>query len=112
MTGWRGDLCCARAIAWQSLRLQSLAFCLGRPGADEDLLRSHRIEPLRNKGSGKRARSRDEELLLGTVGLVVLSMAAPASAADLAARPYAKAPLAMVAADYDWSGFYVSINGG
>jgi outer membrane immunogenic protein len=34
-----------------------------------------------------------------------------ASAADLAARPYTKAPAA-VAAVYDWSGFYVGANGG
>jgi outer membrane immunogenic protein len=34
-----------------------------------------------------------------------------ASAADLAARPYTKAP-PMVAAMYDWSGFYVGVNGG
>jgi len=34
-----------------------------------------------------------------------------ASAADLAARPYNKAPPAGVAA-YDWSGFYVGANGG
>jgi outer membrane immunogenic protein len=53
-----------------------------------------------------------KKFLLGTVGLVALSMAAPASAADLAARPYTKAPPAMVAAYYDWSGFYVGINGG
>src|SRR5258708_16772428 len=39
-------------------------------------------------------------------------MAAPASAADLAARPYTKAPPRMVVAIYDWSGFYVGANGG
>src|ERR1700747_2974558 len=39
-------------------------------------------------------------------------MAAPASAADLAARPYTKAPPAPVAAVYDWTGFYIGINGG
>ena len=33
-----------------------------------------------------------KKILLGTVGLVALGMAAPASAADLAARPYSKAP--------------------
>jgi outer membrane immunogenic protein len=33
-----------------------------------------------------------------------------ASAADLAARPYTKAP--MMAAMYDWSGFYIGGNGG
>src|SRR6201996_2709005 len=35
-----------------------------------------------------------------------------ASAADLAARPYTKAPPMMQAAAYDWSGFYIGINGG
>ena len=34
-----------------------------------------------------------------------------ASAADLAARPYAKAPMAPMAAPYyDWSGFYIGVN--
>ena len=33
-----------------------------------------------------------KKFLLATVGLVALGMAAPASAADLAARPYTKAP--------------------
>jgi outer membrane immunogenic protein len=37
--------------------------------------------------------------------------AAPALAADLAARPYVKAP-AMIPAAYDWSGFYIGLNGG
>src|SRR5215467_3354050 len=53
-----------------------------------------------------------KNLLLAAVSLVALSAAAPASAADLAARPYTKAPPAMVAAVYDWSGFYIGINGG
>jgi outer membrane immunogenic protein len=44
-------------------------------------------------------------------GLAALSLAAPASAADLAARPYAKAA-PMIAAVYDWSGFYIGANGG
>jgi outer membrane immunogenic protein len=39
-------------------------------------------------------------------------LAAPASAADLAARPYTKAPAPMIAAAYDWSGFYIGLNGG
>jgi outer membrane immunogenic protein len=39
-------------------------------------------------------------------------MSAPASAADLAARPYTKAPPPMVAAIYDWTGFYMGLNGG
>jgi outer membrane immunogenic protein len=50
-----------------------------------------------------------KKFLLGMVGLV--AMAAPAAAADLAARPYTKAP-PMVAAIYDWSGFYIGANGG
>jgi outer membrane immunogenic protein len=53
----------------------------------------------------------NKTLLLVTASLVALSAAAPAVAADLAARPYTKAP-AMVAAIYDWSGFYIGINGG
>jgi outer membrane immunogenic protein len=53
-----------------------------------------------------------KKILLGAAGLVAaLSFAAPASAADLPARTYTKAP-AMVAAIYDWSGFYIGINGG
>ncbi|MGY8664866.1 outer membrane beta-barrel protein [Bradyrhizobium sp. UFLA05-109] len=51
-------------------------------------------------------------VLLAAASLVAISAAAPAVAADLAARPYTKAPPAMVAAIYDWSGFYIGINGG
>src|SRR3954471_722550 len=39
------------------------------------------------------------------------ALTASASAADLAARPYTKAA-PMIAASYDWSGFYMGINGG
>src|SRR6478609_5027115 len=53
-----------------------------------------------------------KKFLLGTVGLLALGMAAPASAADLAARPYTKAPPPMVAPVYDWTGFYIGGNGG
>src|ERR1700682_1960838 len=53
-----------------------------------------------------------KKLLLGTVGLAALGMAAPASAAGLAPRPYTKAPPPMMAAIYDWSGFYIGANGG
>jgi outer membrane immunogenic protein len=52
-----------------------------------------------------------KKLLLVTSSLIALGAAAPAVAADLAARPYTKAP-PMVAAAYDWSGFYAGINGG
>ena len=53
-----------------------------------------------------------KKFLLATVGLVALGMAAPASAADLAARPYTKAPPPMIAPIYDWTGFYIGANGG
>jgi outer membrane immunogenic protein len=52
------------------------------------------------------------KFLLGTVGLFALGMVTPASAADLAARPYTKAPPPMVAPIYDWSGFYIGANAG
>jgi outer membrane immunogenic protein len=51
-----------------------------------------------------------KKILLGTVGLIALSVA-PALAADLPARTYSKAP-AYVAAVYDWTGFYIGVNGG
>jgi len=47
--------------------------------------------------------------LVLAVSALALS-AVSASAADLAARPYTKAP--MLPPVYDWSGFYVGINGG
>jgi|SRR5690348_266301 outer membrane immunogenic protein len=53
-----------------------------------------------------------KKILLGAAALVAaLSMSAPASAADLAAAPYTKAP-SMIAAVYDWTGFYIGLNGG
>src|SRR5438128_3597785 len=51
-----------------------------------------------------------KKFLLATVALI--AFAAPAAAADLAARPYTKAPPPMIAAVYDWSGFYIGANGG
>ena len=53
-----------------------------------------------------------KKFLLGTVGLLALGMGAPASAADMAARPYTKAPPPVVAPIYDWTGFYIGGNGG
>jgi len=50
-------------------------------------------------------------LVLGLTAISALGLAAPAIAADLAARPYTKAP-PMVAAVYDWSGFYIGANAG
>jgi outer membrane immunogenic protein len=52
-----------------------------------------------------------KKFLLVTSSLIALGAAAPASAADMAARPYTKAP-PMVAAVYDWTGFYIGANGG
>lgn len=50
-----------------------------------------------------------KKFLLATVGLVALGMA-PASAADLAARPYTKAPA--LAPLPSWAGFYIGAMGG
>ena len=52
-----------------------------------------------------------KKILLATVALIALGAIAPASAADLG-RPYSKAPTPMIAAIYDWTGFYVGLNGG
>ena len=53
-----------------------------------------------------------KKFLLGAVGpLRCVGVAAPASAADLAARPIPRRP-PMIAAIYDWSGFYIGLNGG
>ena len=65
-----------------------------------------------NNEAKKSRRDTMKKILLGTVALVALGMRAPASAADLAARPYTKAPPPMIAAIYDWSGFYIGLNGG
>jgi outer membrane immunogenic protein len=43
---------------------------------------------------------------------VALSVASAASAADLRARPYTKAPPAVVSPAYNWSGFYIGAMGG
>jgi outer membrane immunogenic protein len=53
-----------------------------------------------------------KKIVLGIVGLVALGLAGPASAADIAARPYTKAPPPVVVPIYDWSGVYIGINGG
>ena len=46
-----------------------------------------------------------KNFLLGTVALIALT--ATASAADLAARPYTKAPAYVAAPIYNWTGFYI-----
>jgi len=52
-----------------------------------------------------------KKFLLVVAGAATLGLSVQASAADLAARPYTKAP-PLVAPIYDWSGFYIGINGG
>ena len=52
-----------------------------------------------------------KRLSLTAIGIAALGLATPASAADMAARPY-KAPPPVVAPIYDWSGFYIGANGG
>jgi outer membrane immunogenic protein len=50
-----------------------------------------------------------KKILLASAALIALTGAA--SAADLAARPYTKAPVAM-ASVYNWTGFYLGLVGG
>jgi outer membrane immunogenic protein len=52
-----------------------------------------------------------KKILQGAIGLVAMGIAVPALAADLPVRAYSKTPV-MVAALYDWSGFYFGVNGG
>ena len=53
-----------------------------------------------------------KKIWLSGMALLAVSMAAPASAADLAAKPYVKAPPPVIAPIYDWTGFYIGANGG
>jgi len=50
--------------------------------------------------------------LLVSAAAVLLAGLSAASAADLAARPYTKAPVAPVVAIYNWTGFYIGGNAG
>jgi outer membrane immunogenic protein len=50
-------------------------------------------------------------VIVGAGLLSILATAGKAPAADLGAKPYAKAPQ-FVAPIYDWSGFYIGLNGG
>ena len=55
-----------------------------------------------------------KRLIILAAAAITAGAVAPAAAADLPARApatYSKAP-AIVEAAYDWSGFYVGINGG
>jgi outer membrane immunogenic protein len=51
------------------------------------------------------------KFLLGSTALLALGISAPAMAADLPAPVY-KAPVMAPAPWYDWTGFYVGLNGG
>ena len=53
-----------------------------------------------------------KRLAFVAAGMVALGVAGPAAAADLPARTYTKAPVMVEAPYYDWSGFYIGINGG
>src|SRR3954468_16382258 len=48
-----------------------------------------------------------KKFLLASVALVALGATVPALAADLAARPYTKAPAYGPAPIYNWTGFYI-----
>ena len=50
-----------------------------------------------------------KKILLSTLGLIALGVAAPASAADMAVKAPPPAPLPVI---YNWSGFYIGGNGG
>jgi outer membrane immunogenic protein len=50
-----------------------------------------------------------KKVLLGTIGLIALGVAAPASAADMAVKA---PPPPVVAPIYNWGGFYIGGNGG
>src|SRR6478735_6994160 len=93
--------CCTSETAYPRNRGYS---CLGN-------LKGAPAEPSLHAADNKEDRMM-KKFLLGTVGLLALGMAAPATAADLAARPYTKAPPPMVAPIYDWTGFYIGGNGG
>lgn len=53
-----------------------------------------------------------KKVALGIAGILALSFAGPASAADLPARVYTKAPAVAASPIYDWSGFYIGANAG
>ena len=53
-----------------------------------------------------------KKFLLGAVGLLALGMAAPASAADMAAVRIPRHRPRVASDAYDWTGFYIGGNGG
>jgi outer membrane immunogenic protein len=48
-----------------------------------------------------------KKYLLSTAAMALVAVTAPALAADMAARPYTKAPAYTPAPIYDWTGFYI-----
>src|SRR5258707_14753695 len=63
-------------------------------------------------GDGAMKKFRLGTLAVIASGVVAMGMANPAGAADMPARPWDKAPAPMVSPMYDWTGFYVGVNGG
>jgi outer membrane immunogenic protein len=51
-----------------------------------------------------------KKLLLASASFALLAVASQASAADLAARPYTKAPAMVASPIYNWTGFYIGGN--
>jgi len=49
---------------------------------------------------------------IAAIAMIWGGLATGAQAADLASRPYAKAPVIAPVMAYDWSGFYIGANGG
>lgn len=52
-----------------------------------------------------------KKILLGTAAILAIAAATPAAAADMAARMPTKAP-PMMAPIFNWTGFYIGVNGG
>ena len=52
------------------------------------------------------------KIFLGVISALALSPTVSAGAADLPARTYSKAPAMVPSPLYDWSGFYIGLNGG
>ncbi len=65
---------------------------------------------LRLLGGGGTWSTQMKKLLVALASIAAIVSAA--SAADLGVRPYTSAPAPAIAAIYNWSGFYIGINGG
>src|ERR1700749_1524054 len=102
----------AECVFWETALSGQFTYICPRNWIAWAVATDHCKALLGTNGSGRKSRrALMKKILLGVVGLFALG-AAPALAADLPARTYpAKAP-AMIAAIYDWSGFYIGLNGG